>query len=37
LAKLILDADGIFDDELAIEIALQKKAVERLYYDGEKK
>lgn len=36
LAKLIVDADGIFDDDSAIEIALQKKKVDSLHYDGEK-
>ncbi len=35
LTELILDADGIFDDEMAILIAVQKK-IDRLHYDGER-
>ncbi len=35
MTELIVDADGIFDDEMAILTAVQKK-IDRLYYDGER-
>ncbi len=35
LTELIVDADGIFDDEVRILIAAQKKN-DRLHYDGER-
>jgi hypothetical protein len=36
MAQLIVVVDGIFDDEMTMQVSIQKKKVDRLHYDGEK-